>query len=144
MGTWTMDMETSNEKWKPRRFSLIRLLVAHHANDNLSFVRLLTKKQTEESACTWTRWTKRTCPSTQKWWHQNEGEEKRQLWISPHIRARIRLTAFLRKSAASSTAMTRLASWVESSRLQLIASLPNTTAILELVGGFDFLWLLHK
>jgi hypothetical protein len=43
-GTW---METSNGKRKPPRFSLIRLLFAHHASGSLSFVCLLTKKQTE-------------------------------------------------------------------------------------------------
>jgi hypothetical protein len=40
-----MDMETSNGKWKPRQFFLIRLPFAHRANGSLSFVRLLTKKQ---------------------------------------------------------------------------------------------------
>jgi hypothetical protein len=47
-----MDMETGkhqsgNGKRKSRRFSLIRVLFAHCANRSLSFVRLLTKKQTE-------------------------------------------------------------------------------------------------
>jgi hypothetical protein len=37
----------SNGKWKPRHFSLIRLPFAHCTNGSLSFVRLLTKKQTE-------------------------------------------------------------------------------------------------
>jgi hypothetical protein len=37
----------SNGKRKPRRFSLLRLPSAHHANRSLLFVRLLTKKQTE-------------------------------------------------------------------------------------------------
>jgi hypothetical protein len=40
-------METSNEKRKPRRFSLIRLRFALGANGRWSFVRLLTKKQME-------------------------------------------------------------------------------------------------
>ncbi len=31
----------------PSQFSLIRLPFAHHANGNLSFVHLFTKKQTE-------------------------------------------------------------------------------------------------
>jgi hypothetical protein len=34
-------------KRKPRRFSSIRSLFAHHANGSLSFAHLLTKKQTE-------------------------------------------------------------------------------------------------
>ncbi len=34
-------------KRKPKQFYLIRLPFAHHTNGNLSFVRLLTKKQTE-------------------------------------------------------------------------------------------------
>jgi hypothetical protein len=38
-----MDIDTSNGKWKPRQFSLIRLLVAHR--ENWSFIRLLTKKE---------------------------------------------------------------------------------------------------
>jgi hypothetical protein len=42
-----MDMETTDGKRKPRRFSLIGLLFAHRANGGLSFVCLLTKKQTE-------------------------------------------------------------------------------------------------
>ncbi len=50
----------SNGKQKIRRFSLIRLPFAHRANGSLSFVRLLTKKQTEWSVC---KRTKRTCPS---------------------------------------------------------------------------------
>jgi hypothetical protein len=37
----------SNGKRKPRRFSLIRLPFANCANASLSFVCLLTKKQTE-------------------------------------------------------------------------------------------------
>ncbi len=37
----------STEKRKPRRFFLIYLQFAYHANRSLSFVRLLTKKQTE-------------------------------------------------------------------------------------------------
>jgi hypothetical protein len=48
--TWRhrdMDMETTDGKRKPRRFSLIGLLFAHRANGGLSFVCLLTKKQTE-------------------------------------------------------------------------------------------------
>jgi hypothetical protein len=39
-------METSNER-KSKLFSLIRLPFAHHGNGSLTFVRLLTKKQTE-------------------------------------------------------------------------------------------------
>ncbi len=52
--TWHGDMEfqTGNEKRKPRRFSLIRLPFGHCANGSLSFVHLLTKKETE-----------RICPS---------------------------------------------------------------------------------
>ncbi len=34
-------------KWKPRRFSLIRLPFARFANGSLSFVCLLMKKETE-------------------------------------------------------------------------------------------------
>ncbi len=50
--TWALrhghgEIETSNRKRKPRRFSLIRLPFAHHANGNLAFVCSLTKKQTE-------------------------------------------------------------------------------------------------
>jgi hypothetical protein len=45
MKTWRHPME--NSKRKPRRFSLIRLPFAHHANGSWSCVRLLTKKQTE-------------------------------------------------------------------------------------------------
>jgi hypothetical protein len=37
----------SNEKQKPRRFSLICLPFAHQENRSLLFVSLLTKKQTE-------------------------------------------------------------------------------------------------
>jgi hypothetical protein len=49
----------SNGKRKPRRFFLIRLPFAHHANGSLLFVRLFTKKK-KISVC---RRTKRTCPS---------------------------------------------------------------------------------
>jgi hypothetical protein len=45
METWRM--ETSNRKLKPGRFFFIRLALAHHANETLLLVRLLTKKQTE-------------------------------------------------------------------------------------------------
>ncbi len=53
--TWIhgdMDMETwrhqtKNGKRKPRQFSLICFPFAHHVNVSLSFVRLLTKKQTK-------------------------------------------------------------------------------------------------
>jgi hypothetical protein len=34
-------------KRKPRRFSSVRSLFAHHANGSLSFAHLLTKKQTD-------------------------------------------------------------------------------------------------
>ncbi len=37
----------SNRKWKPRRFSLIRLPFAHRATGSLSLVRLFPKKQSE-------------------------------------------------------------------------------------------------
>jgi hypothetical protein len=53
MDTWkhgemeTLGMETSNRKWKPRQFSLFRLLFATCANGSLLFFGLLTKKQTE-------------------------------------------------------------------------------------------------
>jgi hypothetical protein len=40
------NMETSNGKQKPRRFSLTRLPFAHRANGSLLFVHLLIKKQT--------------------------------------------------------------------------------------------------
>jgi hypothetical protein len=40
------DMETSNRNRKPRQFSLISLPLAYHANGSLSFISLLTKKQT--------------------------------------------------------------------------------------------------
>ncbi len=36
----------SKGKWKPRLFSLIRLMLAHRANGSLLFVNLLMKKQT--------------------------------------------------------------------------------------------------
>jgi hypothetical protein len=39
--------QTGNGKRKPRRFSLIRLPFCHLVNGSLSFVRLLTRKQTE-------------------------------------------------------------------------------------------------
>ncbi len=42
-----IEMETSNRKWKPSQFSLIRLPFAHCANRILSFVCLLLKKQIE-------------------------------------------------------------------------------------------------
>jgi hypothetical protein len=42
--------QTGNGKRKPRRLSLIRLPFAHHANESLSFVRLLMKKQTSPFA----------------------------------------------------------------------------------------------
>jgi hypothetical protein len=42
-----LDAAVSNGKWKPRRFSLVRLPFAHCANGNLSFVGLLRKKQTK-------------------------------------------------------------------------------------------------
>jgi hypothetical protein len=44
---YIMPLQTEDGKWKPRCFSLIRLLFAHRTNGSLSFVRLLTKKQTE-------------------------------------------------------------------------------------------------
>ncbi len=50
METWRHGhgyMETSNGKGKPRKFSLILLPFSHRANGSLSFVSLLTKKQTE-------------------------------------------------------------------------------------------------
>ncbi len=37
----------SNEKWKPRQFSLIHLLFAHRANESSLFVCFFTKKQME-------------------------------------------------------------------------------------------------
>ncbi len=37
----------SNGEWKPRRFSLIRLPFDYRGNGILSFVRVLTKIQTE-------------------------------------------------------------------------------------------------
>ncbi len=40
-------VSNGNRKRKPRRFSLTRLPFAHRTNGRLSFVRLLTKKQTE-------------------------------------------------------------------------------------------------
>ncbi len=57
------EMETSNRngKLKPRRFSLIPF--AHHANWNLFFFPLLTKKQRELSICKRNKRTKWTCPS---------------------------------------------------------------------------------
>jgi hypothetical protein len=57
------DMKTSNGKRKPRRFSIICLPFAHHANGSLSFVRLLMNQQTEVILCKRTKRTKRTCPS---------------------------------------------------------------------------------
>ncbi len=45
-----------NRKWKPRWFSLIRLLFAYYGNGSLSFFCLLTKL----SICNQTKWT---CPS---------------------------------------------------------------------------------
>jgi hypothetical protein len=50
---------SANGKWKPRRFSLIRLPFALRENGSLSFVCFLTKKQTEVIHC---KRTKRTCP----------------------------------------------------------------------------------
>ncbi len=44
-GDMGIDMEKSNRKLKPRRFSLIRLMFAHRANRSSTFVHLLTKKQ---------------------------------------------------------------------------------------------------
>ncbi len=52
----------SNGKREPRQFSLIRSPFAHNANGGLSFVRLLTKKQTEvihfqtNYTCSVSRW----------------------------------------------------------------------------------------
>jgi hypothetical protein len=43
-----MDVETSNGKWKPRRFFLIRLPVAHCAIESLSFYPFV-EKETNES-----------------------------------------------------------------------------------------------
>ncbi len=40
-------VSNKNGKRKPSRFPLICLLFAHRANGSLSFVRLLTKKETE-------------------------------------------------------------------------------------------------
>jgi hypothetical protein len=63
METWRygdMNMETSNRIWKPMRFSIVRLPFAHRASVSLSFVRLLTKKQTEVILL---QRTKQTCPS---------------------------------------------------------------------------------
>jgi hypothetical protein len=45
--TWRHGIQISNRKQKLRRFSLIHLPFAHCANVSLSFVRLLTNKQTE-------------------------------------------------------------------------------------------------
>ncbi len=42
-----LPFQTENGKQKPRQFFLIRLLFSNSANGSLSFVRLLTKKQTE-------------------------------------------------------------------------------------------------
>jgi hypothetical protein len=54
-----MDMETSNGKRKPRRFSLVRLPFAHHAKGSLLFVRF-----DEEIGLTLSvrKQTKGTCP----------------------------------------------------------------------------------
>ncbi len=52
-----------NGKLKPRHFSLICLVFAHCANESLSYVGLLTKKQTEFIRCKWADWTKWTCTS---------------------------------------------------------------------------------
>jgi hypothetical protein len=49
--------DSSGER-KPRRFSIIRLLFAHRENGSLSFVHLLTKKQTEVIHLQWTKQTK--------------------------------------------------------------------------------------
>jgi hypothetical protein len=47
-GTWGhKDMETSNRKQKSKGFSLSCLPFVHHANGSLSFVCLLTNKQTK-------------------------------------------------------------------------------------------------
>jgi hypothetical protein len=42
-----MELNKLNEKRKPKWLSWVRLLFAHRANGSLSFVRLLTKQQTE-------------------------------------------------------------------------------------------------
>jgi hypothetical protein len=44
--TWTRRQQTENGKRKPK-FFLTPIVFAHRANGNLSFVRLLTEKQTE-------------------------------------------------------------------------------------------------
>jgi hypothetical protein len=44
-----LPFKTQNKKQKPRRFSLICFPLAHRENGSLSFVRLLTKKETEVS-----------------------------------------------------------------------------------------------
>jgi hypothetical protein len=49
-----------NGKRKPRQFSLIRSAFVHHANGSLTFVRLVTKKQTEVIRL---QTDKQTCPS---------------------------------------------------------------------------------
>jgi hypothetical protein len=44
-----MELKKSNgkQKWKPRRFSKIRLPFVHRANESLMLFHLLMKKQTE-------------------------------------------------------------------------------------------------
>jgi hypothetical protein len=44
---YMLPFQTENGKRKPGQFSLNRLPVAHRANRSSSFVRFLTKKQTE-------------------------------------------------------------------------------------------------
>ncbi len=62
METWTWRHQTENRKWMPRRFSLIRLPFAHHANGSLSI--LWRRNKRKLSVCKQTKQTKETCPST--------------------------------------------------------------------------------
>jgi hypothetical protein len=58
---YMLPFQTENGKWKPWRFSLIRIPFHHRANGSFSFVRLLTKnKQRKLSVCNRAKWT---CPS---------------------------------------------------------------------------------
>jgi hypothetical protein len=55
-------------KWKtePRRFLLIRLPFAHHANGSLLFVRLLTNGKETHGSCKRTKWTCTSIPITER------------------------------------------------------------------------------
>ncbi len=53
----------SKEKLKPRRFSLIRLLFAHHANRSCHLAVCLRRNKQKSSVCKQTKQTEQTCLS---------------------------------------------------------------------------------